>query len=306
MVAGERSAANTADDLVRFITLAETAHMTDAAALLRITQPTLSRTLARLEADLGTPLFDRRHGRLVLNASGEIYLDHARRAHAELEAARAQIADLRSPSQGTIRLAFLHSFGVAMVPQLVSGFRAREPRVTFELSQFAAGTITDLVLADEADLAIVSPRPTTGAVAWSLLTVQRLALAVPADHPLAGRSSVHLSEASDADFITMHPEFGMRRILEERCAAAGFRPRITFESSESFTVAGLVAAGLGVALLPMDRNPLLPAGLSLVPMSGPAPTREVGIIWRPDMALSRAVRSFRDYAIAQSDEAISS
>ncbi|ADG77278.1 Transcriptional regulator, LysR family OS=Tsukamurella paurometabola (strain ATCC 8368 / DSM/ CCUG 35730 / CIP 100753 / JCM 10117 / KCTC 9821 / NBRC 16120/ NCIMB 702349 / NCTC 13040) OX=521096 GN=Tpau_0641 PE=3 SV=1 [Tsukamurella paurometabola] len=301
MTAGDKAAASSADDLVRFITLAETAHMTDAAALLHISQPTLSRSLARMETDLGTPLFDRRHGRLVLNASGEIYLDHARRAHAELEAARAQIADLKNPSQGTIRLAFLHSFGVAMVPQLVSAFRACEPRVTFELSQFAAGTITDLVLADEADLAIVSPRPTTSAVAWQLLTVQRLALAVPSGHPLANRSSVHLSEASDADFITMHPEYGLRRILEERCAAAGFRPRIAFESSESFTVAGLVAAGLGVALLPMDRNPLLPSGLTLVPMAGPAPTREVGIIWRPDVALPRAVRSFRDHAIEQSD-----
>lgn len=275
--------------------------MTDAAAQLRITQPTLSRTLARLEAELGTPLFDRRHGRLALNASGEIYLDHARRAQAELEAARAQIADLKNPSQGTIRLSFLHSFGVTLVPRLVSGFRSREPRVKFELSQFAAGTVTERVLADEADVAIVSPRPTTGAIAWQLLAVQRLALAVPADHPLADRTAVHLSEASDADFITMHPEFGMRRILEERCAAAGFRPRITFESSESFTVAGLVAAGLGVALLPMDRDPLLPPGLVLVPMSGPAPTREVGLIWRPDVALSRAVRSFRDYALEQAD-----
>ena len=86
MTAAGRPVPSTSDDLARFITLAETEHMTDAAAALRITQPTLSRTLARLEADIGAPLFDRRHGRLVLNASGEIYLDHARRAHAELEA----------------------------------------------------------------------------------------------------------------------------------------------------------------------------------------------------------------------------
>jgi len=301
MTTAGRPGPSTSDDLVRFITLAETEHMTDAAAALRITQPTLSRTLSRLEAELGAPLFDRRHGRLTLNASGEIYLDHARRAHAELEVARAQIADLRSPSQGTIRLSFLHSFGVALVPRLVSGFRAREPRVTFELSQFAAGTVTERVLADEADLAIVSPRPATSAVAFGLLAVQRLALAVPAGHPLAERASVHLSEAADADFITMHPEFGLRRILEERCAAAGFRPRIAFESSESFTVAGLVAAGLGVALLPVDQDPLWPPGMVLVPMSGPAPTREVGLLWRPDTALPRAVRAFRDYALTQAE-----
>lgn len=278
--------------------------MTDAAARLRIAQPTLSRTLSRLEAELGTELFDRAHGRMTLNASGEIYLDHARRAQAELDAARAQIADLKNPSQGTIRLSFLHSFGVSMVPRLVSGFRQREPRVQFELTQSAASTITDRVLADEADLAIVSPRPNTRAVAWRLLTAQRLALAVPSDHPLAERASVHLAEAAEADFITMHPEFGMRRILEERCAAAGFRPRVTFESSELFTIAGLVAAGLGVALLPIEPNPLLPPGLALIPMSGPAPTREVGIIWRPDLALSRAVRSFRDYALSQAEDTV--
>ncbi len=289
---------STRDDLVRFITLAEHAHVTDAAAELGVTQPTLSRMLARLEADLGAPLFDRAHGRLALNSSGEIYLDHARRARAELDAARAAIADLASPSQGTVRLAFLHSFGVALIPRLVSGFRRREPRVTFRLSQFAAGTVTERVLAGEADVAIVSPRPTTDAVAWSLLTRQRLALAVPAEHPLADRATVHLADAADADFITMHPEYGMRRILEERCAAAGFHPRITFETSELFTIAGLVGAGLGVALMPVDSDPLLPSGLVLIPLSGPAPTREVGIIWRPDVVPTRAVRAFRDFALA--------
>ncbi|GAA4384793.1 LysR family transcriptional regulator [Tsukamurella soli] len=290
---------NVRDDLVRFITLAEHGHVTDAATELGVTQPTLSRMLARLEADVGAPLFDRMHGRLVLNAAGEVYLEHARRARVELDAARAAIADLASPSLGTVRLSFLHSFGVALVPRLVSGFRRGEPRVTFRLSQFAAGTVTEQVVAGEADLAIVSPRPTTASVAWSLLRRQRLALAVPADHPLAGRATAHLADAADADFITMYPEFGMRRILEERCAAAGFRPRITFETSELFTIAGLVAAGLGVALMPVESDPLLPPGLVLVPLSGPAPTREVGIIWRPDVPLPRAVRAFRDYALAE-------
>ncbi|MDF0531695.1 LysR family transcriptional regulator [Tsukamurella sp. 8F] len=290
---------STHDELVRFITLAEYAHVTDAAAELGVAQPTLSRMLARLETELGVPLFDREHGRLVLNAHGEVYLDHARRARAELDQARAEIADLASPSQGTVRLSFLHSFGVSLVPRLVSGFRKVEPRVRFQLSQFAAGTVTERVLADEADLAVVSPRPATGAVAWRRLSEQRLALAVPADHALAGRSTVHLADAADCEFVTMHPEFGMRRILEERCAAAGFRPRITFESSELFTIAGLVAAGLGVALMPMEDDPLLPAGLRLVPLSGPAPTRDVGIIWRPEVPLPRAVRAFRDYALEE-------
>lgn len=287
------------DDLNWFIALAETEHMTASAERLHMAQPTLSRMLGRLERQLGAELFDRKGKRLSLNTFGRVYYEHARRAQAELAAAQREIADLSSPSLGTVRLSFLHSFGVSLVPQLIGSFREQSPRVSFALVQDAADVVTQAVAAGDADLAIVSPHPARTTVAWRRLFRQHLALAVPADHPVAQRRQVGLAEVADEPFIAMHPDFGMRRILEELSAAAHFRPRITFESSELGTVAGLVAAGLGVAVLPVEDNPQVPVGLVLVPLTDEGASREVGLIWNPDIAPARPVRAFRDFVIEQ-------
>lgn len=284
-----------ADGLRWFLTLAELEHVSAAAADLHVTQPTLSRMLQRLERELDARLFDRKGNRIVLNDYGRVYYDHARRAQRELDAAAREIADLASPSEGVVRLSFLHSFGISLVPQLIGDFRRVAPRIGFQLDQDAAEVVTRQVVAREADLAIVSPRPTDPKIAWHTLMRQHLVLAVPADHLLARRSQVALAEAADEPFIAMHPQFGMRRILEELCAAAQFRPHIAFESSELGTVAGLVSAGLGVAVLPVEDNPQPPPGLVQVPLVGADTTRDIGLVWAADAALSRPARRFREF-----------
>ncbi|WP_296389351.1 LysR family transcriptional regulator [Williamsia sp.] len=282
-----------------FVDLAELENVSAAARRLHLSQPTLSRMLARLERELDTELFDRHGRRLVLNARGQIFLTHCRRARAEFEAARHEIADLIDPVEGTIRLSFLHSFGIRLVPELIGDFR-RGARVAFTLTQDAAETVVDHVRAGDADLAIVSPRPTDTDVVWSPLLRQRLGLAVPRDHRLAGRSEVSLVEVSEEPFVTMGQGFGMRRILEELCAEADFRPDITFESSELGTVAGLVGAGLGVAVLPIEDAPQVPTSVSVIPLAGSQTWREIGVIWQRDRPLSPAAARFRDFVVARS------
>ncbi|MFI6869095.1 LysR family transcriptional regulator [Nocardia sp. NPDC050406] len=291
------------DDLHWFTTLAELERVGAAAERLHLTQPTLSRMLARLERRLGVQLFDRHGKRLTLNDFGRVYYEHARRAQSELDAAARELADLANPAKGVVRLAFQHSLGARLVPELIAGFRRTSGRITFTLSQDAADVVTDAVVDGTADLALVSPKPTTPGLGWRPLLRQRLALAVPADHRLATRRHIHLAEAADAEFMAMHPGFGMRRVLDDLCAAADFRPRITFECSNLGTIAGLVAVGLGVALLPLEdpRVMGLQPGLTLLPLADPNATRTVGMIWSPAAAPSEAARRFRDYAFTWAD-----
>lgn len=281
-------------DLEWFTTLAELENVTAAAERLHIAQPTLSRMLARLEGRVGVRLFDRQGKRLALNEFGRVYYEHARRARAELRAGEQAVADLANPAKGVVRLAFLHSFGSWMVPRLIGDFRRESGRIAFTLTQGAAEVITRKVLDGAADLAIVSPRPTDPGLGWKLLARQPLALGVPADHRVAGRRQVRLSELGDADFITMQPGYGMRRIFDELCAAAELRPRIAFESSDLITVAGLVAAGLGVSVLPAEEP--VPPGVVLVPLADSGAIREVGLIWSATVTPADAVRRFRDFA----------
>ncbi|UFS99825.1 LysR family transcriptional regulator [Nocardia huaxiensis] len=286
------------DDLHWFITLAELERVGAAAERLHLTQPTLSRMLARLERRLGVRLFDRHGKRLTLNEFGRIYYEHVRRAQSELDTAARELADLANPALGVVRLAFQHSLGARVVPELIAGFRRGSGRVTFTLDQDAADTVTAAVLAGAADLGLVSPKPTAAGLGWRPLLRQRLALAVPADHKLAARRQVRLAEVADADFIAMHPGFGMRHVLDDLCAAADFRPRITFECSNLGTIAGLVAVGLGVSVLPAEDPVGGPQpGPALVPLADPHATREVGLIWPTTAPQSEAVRRFRDFAV---------
>ncbi|WP_036518497.1 LysR family transcriptional regulator [Nocardia sp. 348MFTsu5.1] len=285
-----------------FVTLAEVENVSTAAERLHVTQPTLSRQLARLERDLGVLLFDRRGKRLNLNAAGQIYLRHARRAVAEIETAKYELAELVNPVEGRIELGFLHSFGIWLVPTLIREFRGQSSHVAFGLAQGAAEDMLGLVLSGDTDLAIVSPRPKSIEVGWTPIMRQHLGVAVADTHPLAQRDQVTINDVRDESFVAMETGFGMRRILEELCAAADFRPNITFESAELATVGGLVAAGLGVALLPVEHDSQLPPGISLVTLGGSQNTREVGLIWKRETAMNPAAARFREFVTGWSSE----
>ncbi|HEY0229298.1 MAG TPA: LysR family transcriptional regulator [Mycobacterium sp.] len=274
-----------------FITLAELQHVTAAAEQLRIAQPTLTRMLARLERRLGVELFDRRGRRLSLNAYGRIFYQHARRAQLELDSARRAIEDLTNPAVSEVRLGFLPSFGAAVVPRLIADFTKTSPRVTFALEADAAASIADAVESGALDIGVVSPRPAEPILAWRSMFRQRLGVAVPRDHRLTGAAEVSMSDLANEPFVTMHPGFGMRRLLDELCAAAQFQPRIALEASDLSTSAGLVAAGLGISLMPIDGSEYT-SGVVILRLTDADAYRDVGTIWNSSRPLSRAARDF--------------
>nr|WP_155828426.1 LysR substrate-binding domain-containing protein [Gordonia polyisoprenivorans] len=278
------------DEIEWFITIAEAENLTAAGERLAVSQPTLSRFVGRLEREVGVALFDRHGRRLALNAYGRVYLERARRAHAQLDAARREIDDMRRPTRGVVRLAFLHSFGISLVPQLIRAFRERNPGAGFTLAQDSVATVVEHIETGDADLAIVAPRPMRTDMAWQPIAQQNLALVVPRGHRFAGRTSIGLAEAADEEFIVMQHGFGMRRIFDELCASADITPTITFESAELATIAGLVGAGLGVGVVPVDDANRV-ADVVFVPLAGE--TREIGLTWFRPRPLPVAAERFR-------------
>ncbi|NKZ99056.1 LysR family transcriptional regulator, partial [Rhodococcus hoagii] len=126
------------DELRWFVALAESEHMRDAADALHISQPTLSRALARIERQVGVPLFDRVNHRLQLNDYGRIMLEHTRRSLTELHSAGERIAALRNPESGTVRLGFLHSLASWLCLRSSGCFARERPRVNFALNRLRA------------------------------------------------------------------------------------------------------------------------------------------------------------------------
>ncbi|MGB3481503.1 MAG: LysR family transcriptional regulator [Mycobacterium sp.] len=283
------------DELRWFVVLAETEHVTDAAAALHISQPTLSRALGRLEDEAGAPLFNRVNRRLTLNAYGRILLEHARRSTAEIDAAIERIAALRDPDTGTVRLAFLHSVASWYVPELLRRFRDGAPNVQFDLFQGAAHTIVGHLVTGRADLAITSPRPTGSEFGWHRLYEERLCLAVPRGHRFSERTSVDLSDIAAEPLVALPPGFGLRQLTDELWAKADIAPRIVFEAMEIPAVEGLVAAGFGVAVVPQPRPGRSEPLCEYVTLSDPGAQRQIGLVWATERELPPAAWRFAEF-----------
>lgn len=263
-----------------FLSLCETESTRDTAALLRMDQSTVSRTLARLEAGLGVELF-RRHGRrIALNRAGAGFRADAARVLEEIEVARRHVRQEAFGSR-TVRLGFLQSVARWLVPHVVTTLRRDDPSRRFELRQGFAPDLFGWLDADVLDLALVTP-PRAGTVTgWRLLHEQVLCVAVPPGHPLAGCARVGVGDLAGERFVAFSRTTELHGVVEGMLGASGVEVEVAFESSEVDTIRGLVAAGLGVAVLPRPERPDA-ADPVYVPLE-PRITRRLGIAW-PDQA----------------------
>lgn len=227
--------------LAYFAGVARTEHVTRAAQEMRVPQSTLSRAMVRLEQDLGVELFARRGRTVSLTPAGRTFLSSVERALAEIERAAEEVRADADPATGKVAFGFLHTMGSETVPGLIRAFRADHPRVRFSLVQNYGEAMLEGLRSGELDLCLTSPVPDAPDLVGRLLDEQKLRLVVPADHRLAARKRIRLAEAADETFVTLEPGYGMRRITDDLCQEAGFKPRIAFEGEEAETLRGLVA-----------------------------------------------------------------
>jgi DNA-binding transcriptional LysR family regulator len=280
-----------------FRTVARTQHVTQAAEELRITQPALSRAIARLERDLGVALFDHRGRSVRLNRYGEAFLRHVERALGALERGRRELTDLSDRDSGVIAFGFAHALGSGVVPDLIAGFRAQHPRARFQLTQNASHIIVHSLEAGDVDLALVSPVPeTTQRIESIALASEELFLAVPHDHRFAQRKNVKLSQLQDDTFVCLREGYGLRALTDQFCAQAGFVPKIAFEGEEIATLRSLVAVGLGVAIIPAAASPA-ESSPPLVKITEPACRRSIGLLWEAGRYQPQLAQQFRHHII---------
>jgi DNA-binding transcriptional LysR family regulator len=187
--------------------------------------------------------------------------------------------------------------GAETVPGLIHAFRADHPRVRFSLVQNYGEAMLERLRAGELDLCLTSPVPDAPDLVARRLDEQKLRLVVPAGHPLAARRRVRLAEAADESFVTLEPGYGLRRITDDLCREAGFKPRVAFEGEEAETLRGLVAAGLGVALLPPPAVPR--PGVAELTVTAPRAAREIGVAWLDGHPDTPPVAAFKQFLLSR-------
>lgn len=290
-------------DAVRwFQQVADGVTVTEVSELERVTQSGVSRALARLEAEVGTPLLRRSGRTLRMTRAGSAFKRHADAMLHQLDDGLAAVNQLIEPETGTVAVAFELSLGTWLVPDLVSSFRAGHPHVQFELKQVRDELVSSVLGRGEVDLQISTVRRTDPTVQWRQLTVEPLRLAVPSGHPLARRARIRLAEVSSEPFIMLRPTSLLRQLCENLCEEAGFRPTLGFEGDDLPTLRGFVAAGLGVAIVPALRegSPDAVTGpLHYVEIADPLASRGIGLTWSTERRLLPAAELFREHTIGR-------
>ncbi len=281
-----------------FQLVADGATVTEVAELSMVSQPGVSRALARLDQQVGTALL-RRSGRVLRPThAGTVFKRHLDGVLHGLDDALAAVEELIDPETGTVTVAFQLSLGTWLVPGLVAGFRRLHPRVEFRLEQSHDALGSSLLAGGRIDLELTSRRPRNPEVHWERLVAEPLALAVPPGHPLAGRSEISLAEAADQDFVMLRRSWELRTLCDELCAAAGFQPRVAFEGDDLPVVRGFVAAGLGVAIMPAaHRGAVDDSGAPLVRLRDPGASRDIGLSWSRERRLLPSAELFREYVV---------
>ena len=256
--------------------VARTEHVTQAAESLGMPQPTLSRALARVQEEMGIALVERTGRGVRLTRAGQRLLPYVERA---LDDLREGLADLTGAEEGRVALTFLPTLGVEVVPALLRGFRAEHPGVRFTLTQEPWADSLRRLSSGGADLALTSPLPADPGLASAVLHTQWLRLVVPEHHRLSSSAGpVSAASAAAEEFVVLKPGRGVRHLTDRLLDEAGVTPRVAFESDDITTARGLVAAGLGVSVLPARPRGPLPGTVELS-LAEEGADRPVGVVW---------------------------
>ncbi|HWD63913.1 MAG TPA: LysR substrate-binding domain-containing protein [Solirubrobacteraceae bacterium] len=276
------------------VALSEEGSFTRAAAREHVAQPALSQQIRRLEEELGITLVERTTRSLAITDAGELLIARARRALAELEAARDDLLRLKGIRSGRVNLGVMHTMGPIDISLALAVFHERYPEVELTVREQSSEELAELLRVDELDLAFLSVTERVESHGLSLhqLVSEELVVMLPHGHRLASRRTLRVAELAEEEFISYREGSRIRELLVGAAEQAGFHPKVKLESNESQRVRRLVARGMGVAILPASDAVAPGAPVSVVRLRAPALTRDITLAWRAQRRLPPAAAEF--------------
>jgi DNA-binding transcriptional LysR family regulator len=269
-----------------------------AADELGYTQSAISQQIAMLERVVGLPLFERRGGRrqVTLSESGELLLRHAGSIIDRFQSAKADLSAFSEGAKGTLRIGAYESVSARILPAILGVYAAKWPQVEIVLRDSSEQDLLSLVESGELDLAFVMDTEVlSDGFKMTELLQDPYVLLLPTGSPLAGKQPVPLDDLVDCRFVAQHT-LACQQFLESSLRRHGFEQHVVLRSTDNATVQGLVAAGLGIAIVPLLTVDEKDPKVVIRQLDPPIPARTIVVAHHPDRYLSPAAEAFLDTA----------
>jgi DNA-binding transcriptional LysR family regulator len=265
-----------------FVVVAEELHFRRAAERLHMSQPPLSQQIRALEHEIGATLFERNQRKVELTAAGEAFFERAREILDAVEDAARQARRVQRGEVGRLAVGFVGSAMYSFVPELLRKFRSHAPDITLRLHELGTSEQLRQLEDGRLDVGFVRVPRTRPELTFETLLEEPVVAALPDAHPLATHPLLRLAdlEGEPLVLLTRAGAPGLREALAEAIDRLGGEERVVQEAAEMQTVIGLVAAGVGVSLVPESVRALARAGVTYRPLDGYAPKVRLAVAWR--------------------------
>ena len=276
-------------DLRYLVALAEHKHFGRAASASFVSQPTLSTQIRKLEEELGVALVERTPRKVLLTETGREIAQRAREVLNEVEQIRQIARRTKDPESGTVRLGIFPTLGPYLLPHVVPRIRERYPRLELLLVEEKTETILRQLREGRLDAAVLAQPIHDDQLLQEFLFEEPFLLAVPEHHPLASRKTLKLDELADQSLLLLEEGHCLRDQALEVCQLAGAGEKSGFRATSLETLRQMVAANVGVTLLPTlaVKPPVAHShDIHLIEFRGHAPSRRMAMVWRKSSALA--------------------
>jgi LysR family hydrogen peroxide-inducible transcriptional activator len=272
-----------------FVKLADLRHFSKAADACFVSQPTLSTQIKKLEDELGVQLVERSPKNIMLTQVGEEIAERARLVLSDIEQIRAVARRSGNPAEGVLRLGLFPTLAPYYLPHVVPAVRKRYPHMRLQLAEEKTETVLSMLRKGELDAGLLALPIHDEGLEVEALFEEPFVVAVPADHALSKKKSVGLQDLEGEELLLLEEGHCLREHALEVCALAGAHERVDFHATSMETLRQMVAAGVGVTLMPLlsVKPPIAETdNLVIRPFSNPVPSRTIALVWRSSSAMA--------------------
>src|SRR5262245_795459 len=282
-----------------FVAVADEGNFCRAAAKVRVAQPSLSQQIRKLEAEIGQPLFDRLPRSVALTEAGRCLLEYARQILASIGDARRCVDELTGKIAGDVAVGAIPTIAPYVLPDLVVTFQKHYPDVRLHIVEDVTAAISLRVASGELDDVLASTCQRSPTLRVDRLAQEPLLALVPETHALAKQTEITLDDLKSQRFLLLHEMHCLSQQVHHLLETRRLHPEVALAGSQLSTIANMVAAGIGVSIVPnmMVKHQAAPGCISL-PFAPPAPERELTFLKNPLRFQSKAAAAFHREAAA--------